>query len=298
MTASINRWGMLAAHVCINFVLGGVYAFSYFKTPLMAQYHWDPATLALAFSINMGIIPLPMIWGGRMIDNGKGKQAIVIGGILFSLGFILSGFVDNLPMLFLTYGVIAGLGSGLAFTGNLNNILKFFPDRRGLASGIVLAGVGVGTLLCTRLAEYFMTQTHDVSRALLYLGIVYLVVIFIVQFFIRSAPAKDSGEIKASPLDKDFRHMLKDLRFWLLFVILALGVFSGMVISSSSAQIGMMQYGLLSGALVVSLVSIFNSIGRLFWGGLTDKLGGYNTLIIVYLFTCLCMLLLLSLIHI
>ncbi|EBU9875054.1 OFA family MFS transporter, partial [Salmonella enterica subsp. enterica serovar Reading] len=111
MSASINRWGMLAAHVCINFVLGGVYAFSYFKTPLMAQYHWDPATLALAFSINMGIIPLPMIWGGRMIDNGKGKQAIVIGGILFSLGFILSGFVDNLPMLFLTYGVIAGLGS-------------------------------------------------------------------------------------------------------------------------------------------------------------------------------------------
>lgn len=165
MSASINRWGMLAAHVCINFVLGGVYAFSYFKTPLMAQYHWDPATLALAFSINMGIIPLPMIWGGRMIDNGKGKQAIVIGGILFSLGFILSGFVDNLPMLFLTYGVIAGLGSGLAFTGNLNNILKFFPDRRGLASGIVLAGVGVGTLLCTRLAEYFMAQTHDVSRA-------------------------------------------------------------------------------------------------------------------------------------
>lgn len=144
MSVSINRWGMLAAHVCINFVLGGVYAFSYFKTPLMEQYHWDPATLALAFSINMGIIPLPMIWGGRMIDNGKGKQAIVIGGILFSLGFILSGFVDNLPMLFLTYGVIAGLGSGLAFTGNLNNILKFFPDRRGLASGIVLAGVGVG----------------------------------------------------------------------------------------------------------------------------------------------------------
>lgn len=73
------------------------------------------------------------------------------------------------------------------------------------------------------------------------------------------------------PMDKNYRHMLKDLRFWLLFMILALGVFSGMVISSSSAQIGMTQYGLLSDALVVSLVSIFNSIGRLFWGGLTDK---------------------------
>lgn len=181
MSASINRWGMLAAHVCINFVLGGVYAFSYFKTPLMAQYHWDPATLALAFSINMGIIPLPMIWGGRMIDNGKGKQAIVIGGILFSLGFILSGFVDNLPMLFLTYGVIAGLGSGLAFTGNLNNILKFFPDRRGLASGIVLAGVGVGTLLCTRLAEYFM------GKLTMLVGRCYIWALFIWWLFLSSS---------------------------------------------------------------------------------------------------------------
>ncbi len=293
MKAPINRWGMLAAHVCINFVLGGVYAFSFFKTPLMEQYHWDPANLALAFSINMGIIPLPMILGGKMIDNGKGKLAIIIGGILFSLGFILSGFVESLPMLFLTYGVLAGLGSGLAFTGNLNNILKFFPDRRGLASGIVLAGVGVGTLLCTKLAEYFMALTDNISQALLYLGLVYLVVIFVVQFFIRSAPAKDSGGIAASPMDKDYRQMLRDSRFWLLFVVLALGVFSGMVISSSSAQIGMTQYGLMSGALVVSLVSIFNSIGRLFWGGIVDKLGSYNTLVLVYLFSCLCILVLL-----
>ncbi|WP_411902460.1 MFS transporter, partial [Salmonella enterica] len=122
------------------------------------------------------------------------------------------------------------------------------------------------------------------------LGIVYLVVIFIVQLFISSAPAKDSGGIKASPLDKDYRHMLKVLRFWLLVMILALGVFSGMVISSSSAQIGMTQYGLLSGALVVSLFSIFNSIGRLFFGGLTDTFGRYNSLLIVYLFTSVCLL--------
>lgn len=181
MSASINRWGMLAAHVCINFVLGGVYAFSYFKTPLMAQYHWDPATLALAFSINMGIIPLPMIWGGRMIDNGKGKQAIVIGGILFSLGFILSGFVDNLPMLFLTYGVIAGLGSGLAFTGNLNNILKFFPDRRGLASGIVLAGVASG--------RYFAPAWPNIlwHKLTMLVGRCYIWVLFIWWLFLSSS---------------------------------------------------------------------------------------------------------------
>lgn len=101
------------------------------------------------------------------------------------------------------------------------------------------------------------------------------------QFFIRYSPAKDSGGIASSPMDNDYRQMLKDPCFWLLFVILA-------IISSSSAQIGMTQYGLVSGALVVSLVSIFNSVGRLFWGGIVDKLGSYNTLAVVYLFTCVC----------
>lgn len=160
MKRDLNRWVMLAVHVLINFVLGGVYAFSFFKTPLLAQYHWDPAILSLAFSINMGIIPLPMIWGGALIDRGHGKLAIVLGGILFSVGFILSGFVKTLPMLLLTYGLIAGIGSGLAFTGNLNNAIKFFPDKRGLASGCVLAGVGVGTLLCTALAQFFLTKMN------------------------------------------------------------------------------------------------------------------------------------------
>lgn len=289
-----NRWVMLAAHVCINFVLGGVYAFSYFKTPLIQTFNWDPALLSLAFSINMGIIPIPMILGGKMIDEGRGKQAIIIGGILFSLGFILSGFVKTLPMLLVTYGLIAGFGSGLAFTGNLNNSLKYFPDKRGLASGIVLAGVGVGTLICTQLAKLFLNQTDSISKSLLYLGIIYLLVFFVASFFIQSAPAKNSGQIADSPEDKESIDMLKDSRFWFLFVILALGCFSGVVISSSSAQIGMEQFGLVDGALIVSLVSIFNSIGRLVWGGVSDKFGPYKTLSAIYLFILISMVLLLA----
>lgn len=292
MNKPLNRWVMLAAHVAINFVLGGVYAFSFFKGPLMTQYHWDPAILALAFSINMGIIPIPMIIGGSMIDKGHGKSAIVWGGILFSAGFILSGFVKTLPMLLLTYGLIAGIGSGLAFTGNLNNAIKFFPDKRGLASGCVLAGVGVGTLICTSLAKFFLSKT-DISNSLLWLGLIYLAVLFVVQFFIRSAPAKGSGQVAASPMDKNWHEMLGDYRFWLLLVIMGFGVFSGMVISSSSAQIGMGQFRLVSSAAIVSLVSIFNSIGRLVWGAVSDKLGEYHSLALVYLLMALFMALLL-----
>lgn len=278
----LNRWVMLAAHVVINFVLGGVYAFSFFKGPLMAEFHWDPALLALAFSLNMGIIPIPMIIGGKMIDQGHGKAAIIIGGILFSLGFILSGFVHTLPMLLLTYGLLAGFGSGLAFTGNLNNVMKFFPDRKALASGIVLAGVGFGTLLCTELAKFFLAQM-SITNSLLWLGIVYLGVLFVTQFFIRSAPAKGSGGIPASPMDQDWRGMLQTVRFWILFIILAVGCFAGVVINSASVQIGTEQFGLASGALVVSLVSIFNSIGRVVWGAVADRLGNYRTLTVVYL---------------
>ncbi|WP_313886574.1 L-lactate MFS transporter [Enterococcus hulanensis] len=292
MASKNNRWVMLAAHLCINFVLGGVYAFSFFKTSLLETFHWDPALLALAFSINMGIIPIPMILGGKMIDDGKGKLAIVIGCILFSSGFILSGFVSTLPMLLLTYGIIAGFGSGLAFTGNLNNILKFFPDKRGLVSGIVLSGVGIGTLICTKLAEFFLKTTNDISKSLLFLGIVYLIVVVMVQFFIKSAPAKDSGKLVSSSQDKDSKEMLKDNRFWIMFIVLGLGVFAGMVISSSSAQIGMEQFGVLDGALIVSLVSILNSVGRIVWGGVSDKLGAYRTLSLVYLLMAVSMMML------
>lgn len=278
---TMNRWVMLAAHIVINFILGGVYAFSFFKTPLIDKFHWDPAMLALAFSINMGIIPIPMILGGKLIDDGKGKLAIIIGGILFSLGFILSGFVTTLPMLLLTYGVIAGFGSGLAFTGNLNNIMKFFPDKRGLASGLVLSGVGIGTLLCTEIAKFFM-KSNDITNSLLYLGIVYLVVLFVVQFFIRSAPASTSNKIPASKVDADWKTMLKTSRFWILFSILAMGCFAGVVISSTSAQIGMEQFGLKEAAIIVSSVSICNSVGRIFWGFISDKLGPFNAIVVVY----------------
>lgn len=288
----LSRWHMLAAHVCINFVLGGVYAFSFFRIPLIDKFSWDSVLIALAFSINMGIIPIPMIIGGKMIDNGKGKHAIVLGCILFSIGFVLSGFATELWHLFITYGLIAGFGSGLAFTGNLNNIMKFFPDKRGLASGIVLSGVGIGTLICTKLAEYFMTLTGNISQSLLYLGIIYLVVLFIVQFFIRSAPAKDSGNIQSSPFDMDYKAMLRESRFWILLTILAFGVFTGVIISSASAQIGIAQYHLANGALIVSLVSIFNSFGRIFWGGISDKLGSYLALRLVYIMLALCMLIL------
>lgn len=287
-----NRWVMLAAHFCVNLVLGGVYAFSFFKTPLLQQFNWDPTGLSLAFSINMGIIPIPMILGGKMIDKGKGKQAILIGGVLFSLGFILSGFVTTLPMLLLTYGVLAGFGSGMCFTGTLNNIMKFFPDKRGLASGVVLSGVGLGTLLCTEIARNILQRT-TITNSLLILGLIYITVFFIVSFFIESAPAKgDVGNLK-TPIDKEPQEMLKDKRYYILTATLAMGAFSGMIISSSSSQIGASMFGLTSGALIVSGVSIFNSIGRLIWGAISDRLGDYNTLRLVNGILALLMVLLL-----
>ncbi|MDO4667824.1 MAG: OFA family MFS transporter [Streptococcus sp.] len=260
----------------------------FFKTPLMDTFHWDPALLALAFSINMGIIPIPMIIGGKMIDQGKGKLAIILGGIIFSVGFILSGFVQTLPMLLFTYGLIAGFGSGLAFTGNLNNIMKFFPDKRALASGIVLSGVGVGTLLCTQIAKVFL-ENMSISSSLLWLGVIYLCVLFVTQFFIRSAPAKKDNVLEKSDLDLTWQEMLKTGRFWMLFVILAAGCFAGTVINATSAQIGKQQFGLGSAALVVGLISVFNSVGRICWGYIADKIGNYKTLIAVYFIMILLM---------
>jgi len=303
-----NRWIILIAHIGVNIVLGGVYAFTIFATPLAEQFGWSKPDIMIAFSINMGIIPIPMVLGGKLLDQGKGKTAILLGGILFSLGFILTGFAKSLPMLYLTYGLIAGVGSGICFTGTLNNSLKFFPDKRGLASGLVLSGVGIGTMLCSMIATNLL-NSFGATQAFLYLGIGYLVLILVLSFFIQSAPAagyqvagastqakatKATAAPKTTVIDKNWKEMLQDPRFYVMALILALGAFSGMMVSSNAAQIGQQMFAITAAvaAVVVSLNSIFNSLGRIIWGSVSDKLGQYTTLILIYGLLGVCMILL------
>lgn len=289
MSKEINRWQVLIASTAILLCTGAVYAFSVFAGPLSSSKGWSMAEIMLAFTINSAISPIPMILGGFLTDKGLSKWSITIGGLLFGLGFFLTGLVTSPAMLYLTYGLIGGLGQGLAYSGCLSNTIKLFPDKKGLASGIITAGMGGAAIIAAPIGNYFV-ESHDVLYAFRMLGLIYLVVVLVASFFIKEAPAgfkpagwtptvRNNGQLE----NKNWLQMLRSPYFYLIFIMLCTGAFSGLMIASNASVIGQQMFGLsaATAAVYVSLYSLCNCAGRVIWGTVSDKLGRNSTLNII-----------------
>ena len=288
MEKKINRWQVLIASTAILLCTGAVYAFSVFAGPLSAAKGWSMAEIMLAFTINSAISPIPMILGGFLTDKGLSKWSIAIGGVLFGLGFFLTGLVTSPAMLYLSYGLIGGLGQGLAYSGCLSNTIKLFPDKKGLASGIITAGMGGAAIIAAPIGNYFI-ENNDVLYAFRMLGIIYLVVVVIASFFIKEAPVnfKPAGwnppARSGKPVNKNWVAMLKTPYFYLIFMMLCTGAFSGLMIASNASVIGQQMFKLsaTTAAFYVSLYSLSNCAGRVIWGSVSDKLGRNATLNVI-----------------
>lgn len=290
MENKLNRWQVIAASTAILLCTGAVYAFSVFAGPLSGQTGWSMSEIMLAFTINSAIGPIPMILGGYLVDKGYVKWTIAIGALLFASGFFLTGFVTSPAMLYLTYGLMAGLGQGFAYSGALSNTLRLFPDKRGLASGILTGGMGFAAVIASPIASSLI-QSHDAKFAFRVIGLAYIVVVLIASFFIKAAPAgyKPEGwnppaQTAKGAVNKNWTDMLKTPIFYVVISMFFIGAFSGLMIASQASPIGQSMFKLSAGtaALYVSLYSIANSSGRFIWGTVSDKIGRSKTLMIIY----------------
>lgn len=290
MSKTLNRWQVIAASTAILLCTGAVYAFSVFAGPLSAQTGWSMPEIMMAFTINSAIGPIPMILGGYLVDKGYVKWTIALGALLFALGFFLTGYATTPTMLYLTYGLMAGLGQGFAYSGALSNTLRLFPDKRGLASGILTGGMGFAAVIASPIASSLI-QSHDAKFAFRTIGLVYIVIVLIASFFIKAAPAGYKPEAWNPPaqtgkgmVNKTWTDMLKTPIFYVIISMFFVGAFSGLMIASQASPIGQSMFGLSAStaALYVSLYSIANSSGRLIWGSVSDKIGRSKTLLIIY----------------
>lgn len=291
MNKSLNRWQVIAASTAILLCTGAVYAFSVFANPLSSQTGWTMPQIMMAFTINSAIGPIPMILGGYLVDKGFVKWTIALGAFVFALGFFLTGFVSSPIMLYLTYGLMAGLGQGFAYSGALSNILRLFPDKRGLASGILTAGMGFAAVIASPIASYLI-QSHDAKFAFRAIGLAYLIIVGLASFFIKPAPAGYKPEGWEPPaqiqnngsINRNWLQMLKTPVFYIVISMFFVGAFSGLMIASQASPIGQTMFGLApaTAALYVSLYSISNSSGRLIWGTVSDKIGRSKTLMIIF----------------
>ena len=290
MKETFNRWRILVASTAILLCTGAVYSFSVFAGPLSSSTGWSMSDIMLAFAINSAIGPIPMILGGYLVDKGYVKWTISLGALLFASGFYLTGYANSPAMLYLTYGLMAGLGQGFAYSGALSNSLRLFPDKRGLASGILTGGMGFAAVIASPVASNLIQQ-QDAFFAFRTIGLVYIVVIICAIFFIKAAPSgyqpagwKAPVQTKQGPTNKNWKQMLQSPLFYIIISMFFVGAFSGLMIASQASPIGQSMFGLSAGtaALYVSLYSIANSSGRFIWGSLSDKIGRSKTLLIIY----------------
>lgn len=292
MKETFKRWQVLAASTAILLCTGAVYSFSVFAGPLSSSTGWSMSEIMLAFAINSAIGPIPMILGGYLVDKGYVKWTIALGALLFASGFYLTGYASSPAMLYLTYGLMAGLGQGFAYSGALSNSLRLFPDKRGLASGILTGGMGFAAVIASPVASSLI-QKQDAFFAFRTIGLVYIVVIICAIFFIKAAPSgyqptgwKAPAQTKQGPANKKWKEMLQSPLFYIIISMFFVGAFSGLMIASQASPIGQSMFGLSAGtaALYVSLYSIANSSGRFIWGSLSDKIGRFSDFI-DYLFS-------------
>ncbi|HWR07659.1 L-lactate MFS transporter [Sporomusa sp.] len=296
-----NRWLILVAAIITNICIGTLYAWSVFSLPLGKVFGWPATAIALAFTINHALSPVAMIGGGYIQDRLGSKANVIIGGIMFSVGLFITGFVSSVEMLYFTYSVLAGIGGGVVYAGTLGNTVKFFPDKRGLASGLVAAGYGSGATIVAPIASSMIISV-GVLTTFKILGVVFFVVIFLCSLIIKKAPPGFKPEGWTPPVavtasqpaasDLTWTQMLRDKIWWVVLVMLTCGAMSGLMITAFASPIGQQMFKLtpMDAALFVSLVAISNALGRVVFGYISDKIGRSSTIMVMYVISALAML--------
>ena len=288
----INRWAVLVSSVLINLCIGSNYAWSVFQKPLIDVFHWSTSATSLVFTISSGVVPLAMIVAGNIQDKIGPTKVIFVGGLLFGSGVVGAGFTTSLGVLYLTYGIIGGIGIGTIYACTVANTVKLFPDKRGLASGLVVAGFGSGAALFAPLSASLI-DSYGVLAAFKILGTGYLILIPVLALFAKAAPTgyappgwtpPANSSNAATAVDKNWKQMLSDPKFYVLWCIYAIGTISGLMIIAHASPFGqeIIKITPQTAALAICFLALANTGGRILWGWVSDKVGRFNTVVVMF----------------
>ena len=291
---NMNRWGIAAAGFLMQMALGAVYAWSVFRTPLIARFHWTNPQVTLTFTICVFVCGFAAFLGGLWLNKRGPRPVVLTGGFLYGLGVFLASFSSNgLWWLYLSYGVIGGLGLGAGYIVPVAVLVKWFPDRRGLITGIAVGGFGAGALVTAPLATKLI---HDVGvlHTFAYLGIAYLIVTMVTGLFLQNPPAgwspagwtpRPSLAAQRSTIDYKLGAALGTWQWWALWLVLLLNVSAGITLISQEAPIfrEIAKVTAIEAGVMVGIVSIGNGVGRIFWAAASDVLTRRWTFVTMFL---------------
>lgn len=293
-SASPSRgWSVVAAGTGINLILGSLYAWSVVGRALQSQWHWTKAQAALPFSISTACFAFTMIFAGRWQDKVGPRIVAFVGGVMFGLGVFVSAFAKTPLFMALSYGVLAGMGIGLCYSATTPPAVKWFPPgRKGLIAGIVVSGIGLAAVYASPLWQYLI-GVKGISQTFEYLGVGGIVLICVLSMGLVNPPvgfvaaaAPSGGPARPKPagkVDLDWHEMLRTKRFYMLWLMLLLGASAGLMIIGNIATIAKEQADLTKlGYLPVALLAIFNTLGRLISGTVSDRIGRTQTMMLAF----------------
>ena len=294
-----GRWQILLAGIVLNLCMSCINTFSAFVQPISALTGWEQGEVTLAYTLYNTLICVMGIVIGALGGRVRIRVLMYAGAGLYALGWIVAGCARTLGMLYLGFGVLAGMGAGSLYNYCITNTLKWFPDQKGTVSGILLAASALGPALCAPLTTVLL-ERMSVFAACRVFGLAFGVLMFLVGWLMCTPPeqsltGQEGERADAAPRELTWRQMLQRSSFYQLFLVFAFACTPNMMLMGAVASIGQEQVGMsaamASGA--VALLALSNFCGRLFFGALSDRLGRYRTLLLA-MGVCLAAVLLLS----
>ena len=295
-----NRWLIAASAVGIHISIGSVYAYSVMTNPVKDVFEVEGSVIKWAFKIAILLLGLSAAFLGRWVEKVGPKISGTTAGIFYGIGILGSGLavqIESLWLFYLCYGVIGGIGLGLGYITPVSTLVKWFPDRRGLATGMAIMGFGFAALIFGPvMAKLF--ETVGVSNAFYVLGVIYMILILSSARYIERPPvgyvpegfsAEEGKTIKEDISNVTANESLKSPRFYYIWIMMFINIACGIAIISAASP--MMQekldYTPMQAAAIVGFIGVFNGLGRITWSTLSDYLGRANTFIIFFAFQIL-----------
>jgi OFA family oxalate/formate antiporter-like MFS transporter len=289
-----KRWGIALAGILMQMALGAVYAWSVFRTPLVKAFHWTISEVTLTFTICIFVLGVSAFFGGLWLNKKGPRPVALTGGFLYGLGVFLASYsANNLHWLYFSYGVLGGIGLGFGYIVPIAVLVKWFPDRRGLITGVAVGGFGAGALVTAPVATRLILSV-GVLHTFAYLGIAYLIVVMATGWFMQNPPAgyappgwKPSETLVKQRAIEDYTlgRALGTWQWWALWLALFLNTTAGIsVISQESPMFQeIAKVTAIVAAGMVGIASIGNAIGRIFWAWVSDGITRRWTFVAMYL---------------
>ena len=285
----LNRWWRVVGGLFMNLALGSLYAWSVFVAPLEKEFGWKRADTSSVFGWAVVVFALSFILAGRLQDKLGPFKVSITGCILLTAGFLLCARTDSLTYLIICFGVIVGIGNGFGYATPIPVMAKWFPDKRGLAVGLAVAGYGGGSAIFGPMANLWLIPTYGWRATFTILGVIFFVMTLVGALLLKNPPAGYSvpgwvpaskPKVVATTYEFTPGETVRTPTFYYMWVAYALGTFGGFMVISQLVPFAksMKIPGEALAAITLFIGAAGNASGRILSGWMSDAMGRLNVL--------------------